>query len=116
MVICLEEYKFHIQDPNEPKGFAEYKGKMEVSYDGEFLGVDTWEVPVDQEFYDSPIQQITLVGENQANLLAGAILALLESYNQPNLLNDEDVQKDYQQMAQKAKESNAEEAIKQPEE
>lgn len=108
MVLTLEEYKFQLQDANEPNGFVEYKGKMEVSYDGEFLGIDTWEVPVEQDFSDSPIQQITLVGSGQANLLVGAILALLESYNQPSLFSDENIQKDYDQMVKEAKESYAE--------
>lgn len=111
MVITLDEYKYALTDPNEPSGFVEYKGKMEVSYDGEFLGIDTWEAPVTQDFSDSPIQQITLVGSNQANLLVGAILALLESYGEPNAFDDEDIQKEYKQMAEETKNAYAEKAV-----
>lgn len=108
MVITLDEYKFQLTDPNEPSGFAEYKGKMEVSYDGEFLGIDTWECPVDKEFSEAPLQQTTLVGADQANLLVGAILALLESYGEPNLYNDKDIQTEYKQMAEKTQDAYVE--------
>lgn len=113
MVITLNEFKFQLEDPNEPTGFAEYKGKMEISYDGTLLGIDAWEAPLDQDFSNSPIQQITLVGPDQANLLVGGILALLESYGQPSLYNDKDIQTEYQQMAQEAKDAHAEKTTKQ---
>lgn len=111
MVITLDEYKFQLEDPNEPNGFAEYKGKMEVSYDGEFLGVDVWETPINEDFSTSPIQAITLAGADQANLLVGAILALLESYGEPSLYNDENIQAEYRQMAEKTQDAYAEKAI-----
>lgn len=111
MVITLDEYKFKLTDPNEPSGFVEYKGKMEVSYDGEFLGIDTWECNINDSFADSPIQQITLVGADQANLLVGAILALLESYGEPNLYNDKDIQTEYEQMAEKTQDAYAQKTI-----
>lgn len=111
MVITLDEYRFKLNDSNEPNGFVECKGKMEVSYDGEFLGIDTWECCVDQDFDDSPIQQITLVGADQANLLVGAILALLESYGESSVFNDEDIQKEYKQMAEKTKDAYVEKTI-----
>lgn len=111
MVISLSDYKFKLEDANEPDGFAYYKGRMEVSYDGEFLGIDSWEVPVDDELPETgPIQSFTLVGPDQANLLVGAILALLESYGEPCYLNDEDIQKEYKQMAEATKNSYAQEA------
>lgn len=113
MIITLDDYKFNLEDPNEPNGFCEYKGKMEVSYDGEFLGIDTWECPVDADFSETPIQQVTLVGANQANLLIGAILVLLESYGEPSLYNDEDIQKEYKQMAEEAKNTYAEKTVEQ---
>jgi hypothetical protein len=102
MVITLDDYKFQLEDANEPDGFAEYKGKMEVSYDGEFLGIDVWEAPVNSDFIDSPVQQITLAGPDQANLLVGAILALLESYGHQTVLDDEDIQEEYKQLAEEA--------------
>ena len=116
MVISMEEYKFQLEDANEPDGFVEYKGRMEVSYDGNLLGIDTWEVPVDADFTDSPIQQLTLVGSNQANLLVGSILALLEAYNEPSVFNDENIKEEYEQMVQEAKNSNAEKTVGQLEE
>ena len=114
-ILSLEEYKFKLEDVNEPSGFVEYKGKMEVSYDGEFLGIDTWEIPIDQDFTDSSVQQVTLVGPDQANLLAGAILALLESYNQNTLFDDKDIQEEYKKMAEETKNARAEEAVEQSE-
>jgi hypothetical protein len=110
MVITLDDYKFQLKDVNEPGGFAEYKGKMEVSYDGEFLGIDVWETPIDHDFADSPVQQITLVGPDQSNLLVGAVLALLESYGHQTVLDDEDIQAEYKQMADEAKIIYAQEA------
>jgi hypothetical protein len=111
MVITLDEYKFRINDPNEPDGFVEYKGKMEVSYDGEFLGIDTWEAPIDKDFDDlAPGGCLTLAGPNQANLLVGAILALLESYGEPSFYHDEDIQKEYEQMVSQTKDAYAEKA------
>lgn len=111
MVITLDEYKFQLKDPNEPNGFAEYKGRMEVSYDGEFLGVDVWEAPINEDFINCPIQAITLAGADQANLLVGAILALLESYGEPSLYNDEDIQAEYRKMAEETKDAYAEKTI-----
>ena len=110
MVITLDSYKYQLEDPNEPSGYAEYHGKMEVSYDGQFLGVDTWEAPINQDLDTKGIaSSITLCGPDQANLLVGAILALLEAYNEPTLFNDEDIEAEYQQMAEKTKDSYAEE-------
>lgn len=111
LVILLDEYKFKIHDINEPDGFAEYKGRMEISYDGEFLGIDTWEIPADKEFDENSVcQQVTLVGANQANLLVGAILALMEAYGEPNVFNDADIQKEYLQMAKEASDAYAQKA------
>jgi hypothetical protein len=111
LVITLDEYKFKLTDVNESSGFVEYKGKMEVSYDGEFLGIDTWESPIGDDFSEAPIQQVTLVGADQANLLVGAILALLESYGESSLYNDKDTQKDCKQLVQATKDSYAEKAF-----
>jgi hypothetical protein len=109
MVITLDEYKFRLADVNEPDGFVEYKGKMEVSYDGEFLGIDAWEAPIDKEFDDGfGPQSLTLVSANQANLLVGAILALLETYGEDSFYYDEDIQKEYKQMVQATKDAYAE--------
>lgn len=109
MVITLDEYKFRLADVNEPDGFVEYKGKMEVSYDGEFLGIDAWEAPVDKDFDDGiGPQSLTLVSANQANLLVGAILALLETYGEDSLYYDENIQKEYKQMVQATKDAYAE--------
>ena len=113
MIVTLDQYKFKLEDPNEESGFVEYKGKMEVSFDGELLGIDAWEAPIDQEFDNSVVQQLTLVGADQANLLVGAILALLESYGEPSVFNDEDIQKEYGQMAEKTKDAYAKKATEQ---
>jgi len=111
MVITLDEYKFRLADVNEPGGFVEYKGKMEVSYDGEFLGIDAWETPVDKDFDDGiGPQSLTLVSADQANLLVGAILALLETYGEDSLYYDENIQKEYKQMVQATKDAYAEKA------
>jgi hypothetical protein len=85
---------------------------MEVSYDGEFLGIDTWEIAEDQDFSgDTPTQSVTLVGPDQANLLVGAILALLEAYGDSSYFNDKDIQEEYRQMVQETKDAYAEETV-----
>jgi hypothetical protein len=113
MTISLGDYKFKLEDVNEEQGFVEYKGKMEVSYDGEFLGIETWESLANEKFTDDSVsQEITLVGPDQANLLVGAILALLESYGESSVYNDEDIQEEYGQMVQKTKDAYAEETVK----
>lgn len=113
--IVLENYEFALEDPNEPSGYALLKGRMEVSYDGELLGIDTWEIPRDQEFSDNDdvMQSITLVGSNQANLLVAAILALLEARGDLNILNDQDIQAEVSEMVQETKDAYAEKAFKQ---
>ena len=112
MVISLGDYEFVLDDVNEPDGVSRCKGKMEVSYDGEFLGIDTWEIAADKEFTShTPMQSITLVGHNQANLLVGAILALLSAYGDPTYLDDEDIQKEFKYMDEETKNAYAEETV-----
>lgn len=111
MIIKFSDFKFKIEDANEPSGYFDCHGNMEVSYDGEILGIDTWEAPVGTEITSqTPCQSLTLVGSDQANLLIGAILALLEAYNQPSYFNDENIQVEYGQIIQEAKNSKSKEA------
>ena len=112
MYIKISDYKFTLEDPNEASGFVDYHGEMEISYDGEMLGIDTWEAPVGTEITNStPGQSVTLFGNGQANLLVGAILVLLEAHGQPCYFNDENIQIEYKQMVQKAKDSQLKETV-----
>lgn len=113
--ITIKDLNYKLTDANEPNGFVDFKCKIEVSYDSEYLGVDVWEAPESGEFPASPIQQLTLVGADQANLLATAILALLESYGETSILNDENLKEQYVQMVQETQKPEIEEAIEQSE-
>jgi hypothetical protein len=86
-----------------------------VSYDGEVFCVDCCYAFSD-EIHDSnkwDQEGITTFGWRHANLVICSLLALLEAYGQPHLLNDADIQEDFSRMVQETKNSYAEKAFEQ---
>lgn len=58
-------------------------------------------------------EEFRILGARHANMLVCALLALLETYGQYNITNDQNMQEDYKQMVQTTKDAYAEKAFEQ---
>lgn len=87
-----------------------------ISYDGEVFSVNSLNGLAQDEnsfLTDEVYEEITTFGWRHANLIVCGFLALLEAYGQSHLLNDPDIQEDFAQMVQAAKDTYAEKAFEQ---
>lgn len=82
-----------------------------VSYEGKIFNIAVAFSTEGEENFE--MGDITTLGWRHANLVACSLLALLEAYGQPHLMNDKDIQEDFASMVQEAKDAYAQKAFEQ---
>jgi hypothetical protein len=87
--------------------------KTEVEYDGYSFDLKFLVAEQNDSQSDQLYEEFRILGPKHANLIICSLLALLEAYGQPSLLNDADIQEDLAKMVQKTKDAYAEKAFEQ---
>lgn len=95
-----DEYRFVFQKTN-------------FQFDGESLDCSFFLKSEENDPYHGPYEEFRILGAKHANLIVCGILALLEAYGFPTILDDKDIQDDYRQMVQETKDLYAEKTFKQ---
>lgn len=109
--ILAFDLQYSCSDFDDDTVIHDYKGRLEVSYDGELFGIDRWEAPAGEQLKDECIENITLLGHEQAKTLALAILALLKVQDGIDVCDGEDFQERYAKMVSAAQDAHDQEAV-----
>lgn len=90
------------------------KHLTETGYNGQYFNLDFFVLDENNPHRNPvPYSETRILGAKHANLIICSLLALLEVYGFNHVLNDEDMQEEFAEMVQAAKDLYAEKAIEQ---